>query len=117
MSQYTTYDLQATLDITSIEKEKIEKVIAAWGQDGDYGEWMGGFLLAMKSGNFIYIDGWCDTTGWGCQDGADASEYLTQPKLADLPTSGYTRDPVEWDFDPIDLNRYIAGKNKGMDDL
>ena len=31
--------------------------------------WTGGFVLKLKDGRFAYLTGWCDYTGWGCQDG------------------------------------------------
>ena len=108
MSEFTTTDFTESIHGEGIKKGDIEKVIAGWGnvdRDGACceacgGEWSGGFLLAMKDGRFAYISGWCDYTGWGCQDGTNIEWFDTQPALKDLEP--HPED--KWDVDPSDLN-------------
>jgi hypothetical protein len=94
---YTVYDFEASMDIVGIPLTDIALVEAAWGHSGDYAEWGGGFLLNMFDGTWKYVTGWCDTTGWGCQDGADVTVYDRKPMLSHL-------SEAEWDILPADLN-------------
>jgi hypothetical protein len=59
MSEYTTYDFEECMC------DGIIHVHAAWGIQGAFAEWEGGFLVEKKDGTFAYLTGWCDTTGWG----------------------------------------------------
>jgi hypothetical protein len=101
MSHFTTYDFTESLSRESIEREDIKRVVAAFGGPVEWDGWSGGFLMEMKSGKFLYLTGWCDYTGWGCQDGTSKTEYETLPALADLKAE------YEWEEDPADLNRYV----------
>src|SRR5689334_55238 len=81
---YATYDFVESLDRVCVNRESIKRVVRAWGAgdgmgDGGPGykwsekgitDWKGGFLCEMQDGSYRYISGWCDYTGWGCQDGA-----------------------------------------------
>ena len=111
MASFTSYDFsESVAQAEGFTMPDIETAIAAWGEDGDYHEWSGGFLLKLKDGRFAYIEGWCDTTGWGCQDGVETTIYGAQPDLASL-----TDRKVEWAEDPSDLNRLIRGEIKDFD--
>lgn len=106
--RYTLYDFTESLD--SIDPASIARVLAAWGEQGSYAQWTGGFLLEMKDGRYAYVDGWCDTTGWGCQDGRSETWFDSRPSEADLPEKDpYDERPpmTQWGDDPADLNRYI----------
>jgi hypothetical protein len=37
--------------------------------------------VKLKDGSFAYVSGWCDTTGWGCQDGARITRFAQEPEL------------------------------------
>lgn len=111
MSSYTRYDFSESLDRESITPDKIKEVLAAWGNvekdgaccDACGGEWTGGFLLLLKDERYAYLSGWCDYTGWGCQDGINLTYYEEIPKLShleDVPSD-------KWDIDPIDLNKWL----------
>lgn len=119
---YTTYDFHETLFNPSVRGEidpaAVEKVIAAWGRNPEgYGSWEGGFLLALKDGRFAYVTGWCDTTGWGCQDGASVTYFDQQPALSDLErpeVRQHDYEPVsDWDLEPADLNQHVANGYQG----
>jgi hypothetical protein len=110
MSTYTTSDLEYSLE-KCLGKAQVKCVVAAWGNvdrdgaccDACGGEWSGGFLLELKDGQYAYVTGWCDYTGWGCRDGAEVSLYETKPALSEIENI-----PVDkWDLDPIDLNRWL----------
>lgn len=63
------------------------RCIEAGKEDGDYAETSLVALFEMKDGRFAVLTGWCDTTGWGCQDGAEvsyeASESAVRAHLSD----------------------------------
>lgn len=105
---YTKTDFAESLKITGDPPlAEIARVVAAWGIDDD--GWQGGFLLALKDGSFAYLTGWCDYTGWGCQDGAEVTRFPERPTLAALveATPWFTK-PSVLDEDPADLNKWIA---------
>ena len=106
---YTRHDFSESMDRATITPEHIAKVIAAWGESD--GEWSGGFVLALKDGRFAYLTGWCDTTGWGCRDGASIAYFASCPAY-----QGFTQDDdnsnagpsaIAWDEAPADLNRWL----------
>ncbi len=118
---YTTRDFHQTLfhRQIAIDPASVVTVISAWGHQGGWGEWEGGFLLKTKDGRYAYIEGWCDTTGWGCQDGAAIMWFDREPSRSELVTSLQealgTKEDADWDEAPIDLNRSIDGGYKDAD--
>lgn len=111
---YALYDFTESLDRAGFEPAEIQTVCAAWGYSPEgYGSWSGGFLMELTDGRFCYLSGWCDTTGWGCQDGVEFKFYEQRPGLDSLnkPTSSgeYEYEPPGgWDIDPADLNKWLA---------
>jgi hypothetical protein len=107
---FSVYDFDETLKGTSIERTEIKRVVAAYGVteagccDDCGGEWSGGFLLELKSGKFAFVSGWCDYTGWGCQDGTGRVDFDCEPALETLD-QGYTKK--DWETTLPDLQRYI----------
>lgn len=100
---YTTEDLEDTLVAADIDKASIARVVAAWGEQGDYAEWAGGFVLQREDGTFCYVSGWCDTSGWGCQSGVAVKELPDA-----FPINGLAEFHDDaWDFSPLDLNRWL----------
>lgn len=107
MGTYTRYDFSESMDRVTITPDKIRSVVAAWGESTEgYGEWSGGFVMALKDGRFAYLTGWCDTTGWGCQDGAEITYYDSLPDYATF-TKSYQDDSIQWDVNPRDLNKWL----------
>lgn len=87
---YAIYDFSETLErVSSFSKNDVAECLAAWGEQGDHSEWNGGFILRLKDGRIAVVQGWCDTTGWGCQDGV-IEQFA--------------------DADPVDLNRFLRGE-------
>lgn len=103
---FSTSDFDETLKGTNIERTDIQRVVAAYGVTEEAccndcgGEWSGGFLLEMKTGKFAYVHGWCDYTGWGCQDGTGREDFDSLPDLQTLQAT-------EWETTLPDLQRYI----------
>lgn len=102
---FATYDFDETIKGSGIDRTDIKRAVAAWGENGDYAEWSGGFLLEMRDGKFIYVSGWCDTTGWGCQDGTERQDFDSLPDLSTLKRE-YHED-AEWETTLPDLQKYI----------
>jgi|SRR6185437_10611336 len=55
--------------IEDIKRDDVVEILVIREEDGDWGEWSGQMLARLSDGRFIFCGGWCDTTGWGCQDG------------------------------------------------
>jgi hypothetical protein len=102
---YAVYDFSESLaQAEGFSRADVESVVAAWGENGDFAEWSGGFVLRLKDGRFAYIEGWCDTTGWGCQDGVETTLYDAMPAVSEL-------QPMKaWDHKPEDLAKYLRGE-------
>ena len=112
MGEYTLYDFTESLDRVDLKGHKLESVVRAWGFSPEgYASWEGGFVLHFGDGQYAYLSGWCDTTGWGCQDGVDIKWANSIEELA-LPTE-YSPDwkgvstLIDWDEYPADLNLWI----------
>ena len=101
MSEYSLYDFTESLDRGFESKDpKPVSFVKAWGRQGNCAEWEGGFVLRFGDGTYAYLSGWCDTTGWGCQDGVDV-RLADSIEGLDLPVD------VEWDEHPADLNIWL----------
>ena len=111
---FSNYDFSESIAGQSIERESIKRVIAAYGVteasccENCGGEWSGGFLLEMKDGRFAYVTGWCDYTGWGCQDGTTVTWFDSEPLPSALDSG------VEWETTLPDLQRYIETGDGGI---
>lgn len=111
MSEYTLSDLTESLRSANFDVTLLEQVVRAWGRSPEgYGSWEGGFVLKLCDGRFAYLSGWCDTTGWGCQDGAELT-FADSLEGLDLPND------VEWDVAPADLNLWIARGCRDWDEV
>lgn len=117
---YSSYDFSETLNHVDspISKADVKSVLYAYGYSIEgFGEWQGGFVMRLNDGRLVMLTGWCDTSGWGCQDGITFSEL---PEGTLTGWSKFTNEhgtPVlaEWDVDPIDLNRYVRGEISDFD--
>ena len=121
---YTTYDFEESLkQAEGFSKEDVQKCLFAWGGSPEGGgSWEGGFLLLLKDGRYAYLAGWCDYTGWGCQDGVSTTIFSELPNLSALKIrekgeNGWIWDeePSGWDENPADLNRYLRGEVSAFD--
>jgi hypothetical protein len=109
VSTYTRYDFAESLNHAdgAPAAQDVKRVIAAYGVSGDYAEWSGGFLMELKDGRYCYLTGWCDTTGWGCQDDAAITYFDAEPALESLEQESYPEGDKEWDREPADLNLWL----------
>lgn len=116
MSSFTLDDAYYSIDRAGIRKDDIAECVAAWGDNSDgWASWTGGFLFRMKDNTFAYLTGWCDTTGWGCQDGASVFTHERRPSIDVLRSqSGDATERelarMEWDEAPADINRWLRGE-------
>lgn len=122
---YSTYDFTESVDRAQAEYgfalADIAEVVAAHGGSSEGGgEWSGGFLLRLKDERYAYLSGWCDYTGWGCQDGIDCTFFTERPELISLADirEGTDDDGESWGWDenPEDLNRIVRGETTIDDD-
>lgn len=116
---YDLYDFTHSLEAVSIPITRMEHCSLGFGYSPEgYGSWTGGFVCHTRSGApWVLVCGWCDTTGWGCQDGAQAFEFDHEPTAEEVREAfiGYCG---EWsaealddpDVDPADLNRMLRGE-------
>jgi len=120
---YTTTDLEYSLNNGTnggglLDAAAVEVVVAAWGVQGrDWADWTGGFLLRLKDGRFAYLSGWSDSSGWGCQDGADIAYFDSLPEKSSLVGADEYTKPEDyggWDDYPADLNAWLAALRKGV---
>jgi len=45
---------------------EVKRVIDGWGVSGrDYADWTGGFTIEFTNGQYGYLSGWSDSSGWG----------------------------------------------------
>lgn len=122
MGTYTTYDFHESLQRVKLPSPPVE-CLRAWGRCNEGGtEWSGGFIIRLQDGQFAYISGWNDYTGWGCQDGVHVTYAPTVKKLDLLDTTSDPNYPWSqhqelepndtWDEQPVDINKYIASGMK-----
>lgn len=114
MSTYGTFDLSESLNQVTFGREEIETVHYAWGYSPEGGgSWEGGFIMELKDGRFATLTGWCDYTGWGCQDGVEVKFHESLPEAPGSFVSDSWSDPpnqnVDVDHLPADLNRWVKG--------
>jgi hypothetical protein len=116
-STYDLYDFTESLNIAGVPKGRIEYCSFAFGDSPEgWGSWHGGFVCHTRTGSpWLFVFGWCDTTGWGCQDGAWAVEFQEEPDkdaiIVAWKDQMYGDPPLEdGDHAPIDINRYLRGE-------
>jgi hypothetical protein len=56
-----------------ITRDAVAEILAFHDSgEGDlFAEWDGAGVFRLADGRYVSAWGWCDTTGWGCQDDAD----------------------------------------------
>jgi hypothetical protein len=109
---YCTNDFEESLKQVTLEAAPV-KVLKAWGRAEEPDvccqmHWSGGFVMKLANGRFAYLSGWCDYTGWGCQDGAEV-EHAARLKDLKLPDE-------DWDENPADLNKWLVEGSKPWED-
>ena len=115
MSAYDLYDFIESAKIAGVMEHAIEKALAGWGYSPEGGgSWNGGFLLKLKNDSYAYIHGWCDYTGWGCQDGSEVHFFSEEPNKEALEKLSHeyfyaVEERIDWD-EPINVNRYLNGE-------
>jgi hypothetical protein len=70
----TDYNWTEVFAARSIDVDAIQHIAVIWEDRGDFAEWSGALIGVFNGGRWFSASGWCDTTGWGCQDGT--SHYI-----------------------------------------
>lgn len=75
------YDLIACLDNNPqpFNENDIETVLAVYEGERDEEDWR--WVLQLKDGRYVFLQGGCDYTGWDCQSWAD-HEFAGSPAEA-----------------------------------
>jgi len=78
------YDLEycADNDLEGITSKDIVNVLAQVPGEADALDWH--WIVKLRTGEFAYIWGGCDYSGWGCQDWGDYKKESTALKAARL---------------------------------
>lgn len=125
-----SYDLQDftySLDRVNIPLQAIDSCSLGFGYSPEgWNSWEGGFVVLLRAGEkpWAFIFGWCDTTGWGCKDGAWVRFFEHEPDAGEI-SAAWTTDFAThqeassflnsevWgtqDRDPADINRLLRGE-------
>lgn len=80
------YDLEQATSSQGIDQTTIDRAIASWGVDTDYG-WTGGCLLKLTDGRFAYVTAACSEAGGDRQ--SSAKYFAAQPALKQLSPLGW----------------------------
>lgn len=60
--------------------EDIDRVVAVSEGEGDGDPWQ--WVILLKDGRYIALEGWCDYTGWDCRSGAENTVHMSAPGAA-----------------------------------
>lgn len=107
--EYTVYDFKESVDrVSGLGRPK--RVLYAYGESPEGGgSWNGGFVFENDAGKIAILTGWCDYTGWGCQDGATGQVFDNLDGLkAWVAAAHEVPDLGSMDADPQDLNKWIS---------
>lgn len=77
-------DFNEAAKLAGLNLGDVAECISAGNRSGDYAETSVVAVLRMKDGRFALLTGWCDTTGWGCQDGGSVQYADTQDAVMRL---------------------------------
>ena len=78
-SRFDDYDWKEVVKYAPFKIEDVKEIIACVPGGADSSNWH--YIMKLADGKFGYATGWCDYTGWGCQEGGSGSMAGT---LADL---------------------------------
>ena len=104
---FTCLEFNAQNDFTV---DDIRQVLAVWEgeNDGDYWRW----ILTLKDGRFVFLQGSCDYTGWDCRSSASSVIADTIATVIDEARKGdrfYENTPV---IIAHLANQLLGSKNK-----
>lgn len=80
------YDLTAALHennrTVDLTPEDVKEVLLELEGENDGKNWH--WIVQLESGEFAYITGWCDYTGWDCQSGCEVFRAASQKEAISL---------------------------------
>ena len=56
--------------LDAVTLDDVEEVVAASAGENDAASWL--CIVRLRDRRFVFLDAWCDYTGWDCQGGASA---------------------------------------------
>lgn len=92
------YDWRECFDFAGVDREDVAEVLRSEEGIPDEENWM--IVCRMKDGQFAFIEGGCDYTGWDCRGSAQAYYASSEAELirTQIPqgarrTLGYEKIP------------------------
>jgi hypothetical protein len=104
MSCFTKRDFYECLQKVNLPAP-VNYVQQAWGCEGNWKEWQGGFIVLLKDGKYSYISSWCSESGWGYQE--KVSVAVGDIGIALEAAEQDRKIGVSWVLHPKDLNKWI----------
>ncbi len=62
-------DFQECLKYAPFKLEEVDSILACWPGAADEEYWE--YIVKLKDGNYGWVNGGCDYTGWGCQESGE----------------------------------------------
>lgn len=77
------YDLDACLEYNPqpFNILDIERVLAVWSGENDGDDWR--WIILLRDGRYVFLQGGCDYTGWDCQSWATSEFAETAEQAAE----------------------------------
>ena len=106
------YDLKACLQYNpqSFTVDEIENVLAVWEGENDGDDWR--WILSMKNGKYMFLQGGCDYTGWDCESDAWSIETETPEEAITCVTAPYSPEGTVEQIQAYLSRQLEAGKTK-----
>ena|SRR3990167_4569033 len=73
--------------------DDIQQVLGVWEGEHDGDDWR--WILSLKDGRFVFLQGGCDYTGWDCQSWAKSNFTTTALEAAEFAKTGPTDATVQ----------------------
>lgn len=68
---FSDYNWKEAFQCAGVSTDDVAAVLAYSDGENDGDSWLG--VFRRMDGQFMFVTAWCDYTGWGCQDGGDAT--------------------------------------------
>ena len=98
------YDFQECMKyLKGVQLSEVAEMRACVPGEADGPDWH--YVIKINDGRFAVVEGGCDYTGWGCQEGGNGSIHATAEEAAKAAEDDYDRKDIS-----KQLLAQIAGK-------
>ena len=73
------YDFKECMKYAPFEIKDVSEILACVPGEADGPSWH--YIVKLSSGDYGYVTGSCDYTGWGCQESGDGKQEKTLKKV------------------------------------